>query len=70
MNKNINDFLDNITQQELEQWEQIPLITMEDSMTQKRIQKMVKRKLKKKVVVKKYIMKNKVKVSIIHIKFS
>ncbi len=48
MNKNINDFLDNITQQELEQWEQIPLITMEDSMTQKRIQKMVKRKLKKK----------------------
>lgn len=47
MNKNINDFLDSITQQELEQWEEIPLVVMEDDIAQKRIQKIVKRKLKK-----------------------
>lgn len=47
MNKNINDFLDSMTQQELEQWEEIPLIAMEDDVVQKRIQKIVKKKLKK-----------------------
>ena len=51
MNKNINDFLDSMTQQELEQWEEIPLIAMEDDVVQKRIQKIVKKKLKKKYSV-------------------
>lgn len=55
MNDNINDFLDSITQQELEQWEQIDLIDMEDKLAQKRIQKLVKKKLHPKKYSKKSV---------------
>ncbi len=51
MNDNINDFLDSITQQELEQWEQIDLIDMEDKLAQKRIQKYSKKSVVAAVLV-------------------
>ena len=47
MNHKLADFLDSITQEELQQWEEIELVPMKDSLSQKRIQKMVNKKIKR-----------------------
>ena len=47
MDNKLEDFLDSITQEELQQWEQIDFMNMEDKLSQKRIQKMVNKKCKK-----------------------